>query len=181
MGVGTLGFQAPEQIEGYPTLSSDVYSIGVIAVQLLSRKSPKDLVSGYRLRWEPACSSVSKEWKYWLSNALESKEKRFPDARSALQELLEPSSELLEKEDTPFQNTPQENDRSSVESTTTKIIHTHSKLVQLQSQLRQIQTRYEIAWMCIFFLSIFAIPIIYYFYKKRQELRIEIKHHQNAK
>ncbi|MGF1604093.1 MAG: serine/threonine protein kinase [Thermosynechococcaceae cyanobacterium] len=38
--VGTEGYIAPEQLEGYPTLASDVYAVGIIALQALTGINP---------------------------------------------------------------------------------------------------------------------------------------------
>ncbi|MGB7416551.1 MAG: serine/threonine-protein kinase [Thermosynechococcaceae cyanobacterium] len=38
--VGTDGYIAPEQLQGYPTLASDVYAVGIIALQALTGINP---------------------------------------------------------------------------------------------------------------------------------------------
>ena len=40
---GTLGYQAPEQIHGSPNMKSDVYSVGVLAVELLTGIPPHEI------------------------------------------------------------------------------------------------------------------------------------------
>jgi len=84
MAAGTLGYQSPEQISGFPSPASDVYSVGVIAVELLSRRPPSELLWGQKLKWESSVFSVKKSWKQWLSQALSNEEERFPTAQSAL-------------------------------------------------------------------------------------------------
>ena len=45
MGVGTLGYQAPEQVSGDPTTKSDLYSVGVIAVELFTNFLLRELLT----------------------------------------------------------------------------------------------------------------------------------------
>ncbi len=48
--VGTLGYQAPEQFAGDPVPASDLYSLGAVAVRLLTRREPHQMV---RALYEP--------------------------------------------------------------------------------------------------------------------------------
>lgn len=49
---GTYGFMAPEQFRGVATPQTDLYALGVLAVVLLSRQDPVDLVGpDHRLAW----------------------------------------------------------------------------------------------------------------------------------
>ena len=51
---GTYGYMAPEQFRGDATPASDLYALGVLAVVLLSRKDPLDLVRpDHSLDWRP--------------------------------------------------------------------------------------------------------------------------------
>jgi serine/threonine protein kinase len=43
--LGTPGYMAPEQIAGHPVFSSDLYSLGLTAIFLLTGKIPQDLTS----------------------------------------------------------------------------------------------------------------------------------------
>ena len=53
--VGTFGWQAPEQYAGDATAAADVYSAGVVAVHLLSRRDPAGMLDARaKLRWEAA-------------------------------------------------------------------------------------------------------------------------------
>ena len=71
MGVGTLGYQAPEQVSGDPTTKSDLYSVGVIAVELFTRISPRELLT-YRgcLDWQRKCLKLPIDWQRWLDRML---------------------------------------------------------------------------------------------------------------
>lgn len=41
--IGTLGYMPSEQSQGYPTYASDIYALGIVAIQALTGKLPKDL------------------------------------------------------------------------------------------------------------------------------------------
>ena len=52
---GTIGFAPIEQLEGTPTYASDIYSLGVTCLYLLTGTSPLDLAlspKGQNLRWQ---------------------------------------------------------------------------------------------------------------------------------
>lgn len=52
---GTFGYMPPEQLAGRATPASDLYAVGAIAVELLSRRSPQDLLDDRNeLRWREA-------------------------------------------------------------------------------------------------------------------------------
>ncbi len=88
MAVGTLGYQAPEQIGGEPVPASDVYSIGAVALALLTRTAPKDLLSGRTLDWKGKAAHLTQSWRTWLERALEpDPTRRFRDAADALEAL----------------------------------------------------------------------------------------------
>ena len=89
VGVGTLGFQSPEQLFGQPTLNTDVYSVGVIALQFLTRKEPQSLLWGNILKWESSAQFLHKDWKDWLTKTLAPTDERFRDAEDALSVLLQ--------------------------------------------------------------------------------------------
>lgn len=89
IAVGTLGYQAPEQIKGAPLPASDVYSIGVVVLKLLSGLEPKDLLSwDHSLRWQSKVSHLPTEIKGWLEKMLAPVDKRYSSAAKALSALL---------------------------------------------------------------------------------------------
>ena len=54
-GAGTIGFAPSEQLAGQPTYASDIYSLGVTCLYLLTKISPLDLAiapQGQNLRWQ---------------------------------------------------------------------------------------------------------------------------------
>ena len=51
---GTFGYMAPEQLTGKPCPASDVYSLGAVAVYLISGRSPADMpIKDFHLIFEP--------------------------------------------------------------------------------------------------------------------------------
>jgi hypothetical protein len=51
---GTLGYMAPEQLYGKALPASDLYALGMVALVLLSRRRPEEMVdSEQRLEWRP--------------------------------------------------------------------------------------------------------------------------------
>ena len=44
VAIGTVGYASPEQLQGKPRESSDVYALGVIAIQALTGESPQDFL-----------------------------------------------------------------------------------------------------------------------------------------
>ncbi len=48
--VGTVGYMAPEQLEGKPTVASDIYALGVISYEMVTGRRPFNPDSPYQLR-----------------------------------------------------------------------------------------------------------------------------------
>jgi serine/threonine protein kinase len=48
--VGTIGYMAPEQLEGKPTVASDIYALGVISYELVTGRLPFNPDSPFQLR-----------------------------------------------------------------------------------------------------------------------------------
>lgn len=70
MVTGTIGYQAPEQIVGEATPKSDVYSVGVIAVELLTGTPAYKMLQGQTLRWERHCRRLPLSVQEWLDAVL---------------------------------------------------------------------------------------------------------------
>jgi serine/threonine protein kinase len=51
---GTFGYMAPEQFMGKATVKSDYYSLGVVALELLTNEKPEKFLSGIKLDWQSA-------------------------------------------------------------------------------------------------------------------------------
>jgi len=71
--IGTLGFMAPEQAVGRPVFSSDLYSLGMTAIYLLTARSPlaipTDSMNG-RLLWNQFAQNVSPRLAGILTRAI---------------------------------------------------------------------------------------------------------------
>lgn len=112
---GTPGFIAPEQIVR-PTLASDLYSLGVTIVCLLSNKNiaeiqnlaPADLP--YQLNLKSLLPDFERDFLKWLEKMTDARlSKRFENAAIALEAFLslntvEPSGKSLLKQELPLGN-----------------------------------------------------------------------------
>ncbi len=88
MVTGTLGYQSLEQIIGHATSKSDVYSVGVVAVELLTGLKAHAMLEGQVLRWERKCRELPLPIQEWLDKMLhQDPSQRFSavEALSALQ------------------------------------------------------------------------------------------------
>ena len=55
---GTFGFMAPEQLQGKAGTASDLYALGMMALVMLSRRQPHDMMTRTNtLRWKPFVSA----------------------------------------------------------------------------------------------------------------------------
>jgi len=53
---GTFGYMSPEQIQGYATPQSDLYSVGAFLVHLLTRRAPSSLTDHHLcIHWQEYC------------------------------------------------------------------------------------------------------------------------------
>lgn len=86
---GTYGYMPPEQLMGKPEPASDIYSVGALAVQLFSGKSPADLpVKDFRLVFEPEMQDKPHALVTILRQMLEPKiESRLQDIPTIIQAL----------------------------------------------------------------------------------------------
>ena len=105
MAVGTLGYQSKEQIEGYPGLSSDIYSLGVVAAQWMSGRTIEDLYSGFgKITWREYLPYCPPQILDFLEKMLHPNTRnRYKNAKEALagaQKSLNPSSKSVSKDKT---------------------------------------------------------------------------------
>ena len=88
IGVGTLCYQAPEQIAGNADIRSDLYSVGVLVVYWLTRVKPYKMLEGMRLRWRKKCLHLDVDVQNWLEKMLsEDPNLRFSSAKEALEHI----------------------------------------------------------------------------------------------
>jgi serine/threonine protein kinase len=90
---GTPGFIAPEQILA-PTKASDLYSLGVTLICLLTQKNTNDIQSAiseenpYKLEFKSLLPPLNRQFVAWLDNMVQPQaNKRFRDAATALKAL----------------------------------------------------------------------------------------------
>jgi serine/threonine protein kinase len=99
VGIGTIGYMPPEQITGKPRLCSDIYAIGITAIQALTGESPQQL--NYDEDGEVIWSSrvrvshqlirfLNKTVKYYIKDRYQTS----TEALNALQELF-PNKNLV--------------------------------------------------------------------------------------
>jgi serine/threonine protein kinase, bacterial len=90
--IGTPGFMASEQAAGRPTFASDLYSLGLTAIYLLTGKMPQELptepLTG-DISWRQFVPTVSPSLVALLDRAISpSAQVRFPTAQSMLDALI---------------------------------------------------------------------------------------------
>ncbi|MFN4279184.1 CHASE2 domain-containing protein [Thermosynechococcus sp.] len=88
--IGTMGYAPPEQLSGQPTLSSDIYAVGMIVLQALTGIKPRDLPRDPRtgeVDWRQ-CVTVSDGVAAVLDKMVKFNfSDRYPSAKEALQEV----------------------------------------------------------------------------------------------
>lgn len=92
---GTYGFMAPEQFRGEATPRTDLYAVGVLAVVLLSRRTPLEMVRpDHSLDWEGSTEHVSPRLRALLGRLLKADPRERPASaatvRGELRRILEP-------------------------------------------------------------------------------------------
>jgi hypothetical protein len=86
---GTYGYMAPEQFHGKASPASDLYSLGALAIALLSRRDPAELVdASHRLQWNDAVQ-VGAGSERLLAALLEPEPARRPRSIAEARRLLE--------------------------------------------------------------------------------------------
>jgi serine/threonine-protein kinase len=75
IAIGTLGYMPSEQAAGRPVYSSDLYSLGMTAIRLLTGKTFQELETDSRtgeINWRPHALSVSNNFAAVLDKAIQS-------------------------------------------------------------------------------------------------------------
>jgi len=95
--IGTPGFMPSEQAAGRPVYASDLYSLALTAIYLLTGKWPQELPTDRHtgeIVWRPSALSVSPTLAEVLDKAIQpSARDRFPTAKAML-EVLQPVSQV---------------------------------------------------------------------------------------
>ena len=79
---GTFGYMAPEQLTGKPCPASDIYSLGAVAVYLISGRSPADMpIKDFHLIFEPDMQNMPVALVNTLRSMLE------PDLQNRLSDI----------------------------------------------------------------------------------------------
>ncbi|MEG4283509.1 ABC transporter substrate-binding protein [Microcoleus sp. A006_D1] len=99
ISIGTPQFMSPEQAGGRPEYSSDLYSLGLTAIYLLTGKWPQELETDPQTRemlWQNYASKVSVRFAAVLDKAIRFHPRtRFATAKEMLAALQEPTSDTL--------------------------------------------------------------------------------------
>ncbi len=87
--VGTLGFVAPEQLRGDADARTDLYGLGALAVALLTRKEPSEMIGDDRIvRWRPH-AHASPRTSRLLDALLQPDPSRRPDTARVVRDWIE--------------------------------------------------------------------------------------------
>ncbi|MDJ0519670.1 MAG: WD40 repeat domain-containing serine/threonine-protein kinase [Trichodesmium sp. MO_231.B1] len=89
--IGSPEYTAPEQLMGKPVFASDIYSLGVVCIQLMTQLDPFDLRHGEEWLWQqhlprPVSTSLSNIINKMLQVSLS---QRYPSVEEVLQDLME--------------------------------------------------------------------------------------------
>lgn len=103
--LGTPGFMSPEQAAGRPSYTSDLYSLGMTAVYMLTGKLPQeleiDLQAGHIL-WQQYAKNVSPGLIAVLDRAIQSHPRdRYTTAKKMLQDILQSDASIAPPEPSP--------------------------------------------------------------------------------
>ncbi len=109
--IGTAGYMAPEQSAGRPVYSSDLYSLGLTAIYMLTGKTPAELesdpVTG-RMAWRSQAPQVSESLASVIDTAIHMHpNERFMSAAEMQQALESPMPAVPGYETTVISNRPQ--------------------------------------------------------------------------
>lgn len=103
--LGTPGFMSPEQAAGRPSYTSDLYSLGMTGVYMLTGKLPQeleiDLQAGHIL-WQQYAKNVSPRLIALLDRAIQSHPRdRYTTAKKMLQDILQSDASIAPPEPSP--------------------------------------------------------------------------------
>jgi eukaryotic-like serine/threonine-protein kinase len=100
--VGTYGYMPPEQFGGISSPASDLYSVGMTAIALLTRTHPADLPQENLYIQFQSFTSISQSFTSWLQQITEPHpSQRFTSAQQALSILNAPIARSTESRPSP--------------------------------------------------------------------------------
>lgn len=124
--IGSPGFMPSEQAVGRPVYSSDLYSLGLTAIYLLTGKLPQELETNYQngeIIWQPYALSVSPSLATVLDRAIKSQpQDRYSSAREML-DALSHASNTFPATEPYYQNPPQATQRGEYSSAPPTVIN----------------------------------------------------------
>ena len=98
--VGTPGYMPMEQLAGHPAYSSDLYSLGLTAIYLLTQKIPQALATDPQtgtMVWQHFAPNLSPEFAAILSQAIRSQpHERFLSAAEMMNRLMLPATDIVD-------------------------------------------------------------------------------------
>jgi serine/threonine protein kinase len=93
--IGTPGFMPMEQMSGRPMYPSDIYSLGLTAIYVLTGKMPEEIESDPStgdINWQPYAQNISTQLIDVLNKAIQPSAKdRYPNAQAMLDALTIPT------------------------------------------------------------------------------------------
>lgn len=120
--IGTPGFMPPEQMAGHPVFASDLYSLGLTMVSLLTKRSPTEIPTDSRTGeklWQQYAKDVPKPLATVLAKAThEQASHRYATADEMLAELMTAKPQAVKKVPSAFGNIPPQPTASSRIATT---------------------------------------------------------------
>ena len=95
---GTFGYMAPEQLHGLCSEQSDLYSLGMLLIRLLTRKEPSQLIDhDLQVHWKKHLSLSVKHTAFIAKLIATSPGKRWQSAQLALSILRDANSPQMEQ------------------------------------------------------------------------------------
>lgn len=105
--IGTPGFMPMEQMSGRPMYTSDIYSLGLTAIYVLTGKMPEEIESDPNtgdINWQPYAQNVSTQLIDVLNKAIQPSAKdRYPNAQAMLDALTIPTQTQTPSQPQPAQ------------------------------------------------------------------------------
>lgn len=101
VAMGTQGYMPREQAAGYPTYASDLYALGIIAIQALTGLNPQQFTFNFQgeLDWWDPSLEISPAFQNWISTLVRQDYNQRPESAKAALEALIQVPEFTEMSD----------------------------------------------------------------------------------